>query len=139
MTWLPPVKNHQDEFLSPMCCGSLKVVAMPSPTPTCLLRVLCEGSNEQTQAYGPNTSNLYINKNIGLITPHSAKIRPKCSIFHVFLLIKNEMKEKRNYQNYINKNRWNAVLEAVVYNNIPFNKIHWLIWLIKAVLKLKKN
>ena len=24
-------------------------------------------------------------------------------------------------------------------DNIPFNKTHWLIWLIKAVLKLNKN
>ena len=25
------------------------------------------------------------------------------------------------------------------YDNVPFNKIHWLIWLIKSVLKLNKN
>lgn len=87
---------------------------------------------------GPNTNDLYINKNIGLIIPNSDKIRSKCSIFHVFLLIKNEMKEKK-HQNYTNKGRWNAVAEALAYNNIPFNKIHWLIWLIKEVLKLNKN
>ena len=25
------------------------------------------------------------------------------------------------------------------YNSIPFNRIHWLIWLRQAVLKLNKN
>lgn len=43
----------------------------------------------------PNTHSLYINKNMLLIIPNSVKIKPKCSIFHVLLLIRNEMKEKK--------------------------------------------
>lgn len=102
----PAVEGHQgkDSLSCPTWSRDTDVVTMPqlAQDPSCLWSILgklpCEVMSKCTHsspAVVTLTDNAYINKHIGLIIPNSAKIRPKCSIFHVFPLIKNEMKEKK--------------------------------------------